>query len=45
MPHRIVIGERGLDNGMLEYKNRRDEKSQDIAQEGFIDFLMEKLGK
>ncbi|MDG6773247.1 proline--tRNA ligase [Thiomicrorhabdus sp. ZW0627] len=45
IPHRIVIGERGLDNGMLEYKNRRDEKSQDIAQEGFIDFLMEKLGK
>ncbi|WP_028486333.1 proline--tRNA ligase [Thiomicrorhabdus chilensis] len=45
IPHRIVIGERGLDKGMLEYKNRRDEKSQDVAQEGFIDFLMEKLGQ
>ncbi|MDX1347023.1 MAG: proline--tRNA ligase [Thiomicrorhabdus chilensis] len=43
IPHRIVIGERGLDKGMLEYKNRRDEKSQDVAQEGFIDFLMQKL--
>ncbi|MDG6777739.1 proline--tRNA ligase [Thiomicrorhabdus sp. zzn3] len=43
IPHRIVIGERGLDNGMLEYKHRRDEKSQDVAQEGFINFLMEKL--
>ncbi|WP_178861030.1 proline--tRNA ligase [Thiomicrorhabdus cannonii] len=43
IPHRIVIGERGLDNGMLEYKHRRDDASQDVAQEGFIDFLMAKL--
>ena len=45
IPHRIVIGERGLDNGMLEYKYRRDEKSQDIPQAGFMEFLLDKLSK
>jgi len=43
IPHRIVIGERGLDNGQIEYKYRRDEKAQDIDAEGFMDFLMDKL--
>ncbi|MDX1353587.1 MAG: proline--tRNA ligase, partial [Thiomicrorhabdus sp.] len=43
IPHRIVIGERGLDNGQIEYKYRRDEKAQDIPSEGFMDFLMAKL--
>jgi len=45
IPHRIVIGERGLDNGMIEYKYRRDEKAQDIESDGFMDFLMAKLSK
>ncbi len=43
IPHRIVIGERGLDNGMIEYKYRRDENSQDIAIADFMPFLMQKL--
>ncbi len=43
IPHRIVIGERGLDNGVIEYKYRKDEKAQDIQQDTFIDFLMAKL--
>ncbi|GKT12169.1 MAG: prolyl-tRNA synthetase [Thiomicrorhabdus sp.] len=43
IPHRIVIGERGLDNGMLEYKGRRDEKSSDIPQEGFMEAFLAKL--
>ena len=30
IPHRVVIGERGLDAGHYEYKHRRDEDSQDI---------------
>lgn len=45
IPHRIVIGERGLDSGMLEYKHRRDEASQDVPQDGFIDFLLSKLSQ
>ncbi len=43
IPHRIVIGERGLNDGKIEYKYRRDDKAQDIEADGFIDFLMEKL--
>lgn len=43
IPHRIVIGERGLDKGMIEYKYRRDEKSQDIAEADFMTFLLSQL--
>ncbi|MEA3405086.1 MAG: proline--tRNA ligase [Pseudomonadota bacterium] len=43
IPHRIVIGERGLNDGKIEYKYRRDEKAQDVEEAGFMDFLMEKL--
>ncbi|WP_321276291.1 proline--tRNA ligase [Thiomicrorhabdus indica] len=45
IPHRIVIGERGLDNGQIEYKARRDEKPQDIAEAYFIEFILNKLNK
>ena len=31
IPHRVVIGERGLDAGNFEYKHRGDEDSRDIA--------------
>ncbi|MDZ7687041.1 MAG: proline--tRNA ligase [Gammaproteobacteria bacterium] len=30
-PHRIVVGDRGLDNGVVEYKNRRAADSEDLA--------------
>lgn len=36
IPHRIVIGDRGLDKGLLEYKHRRASDNEDIA----IDDLM-----
>ncbi len=44
IPHRIVVGERGLDKGMLEYKGRRDSDSQDIALDQVVDFLRNQLG-
>ena len=31
IPHRIVIGERGLKNGFVEYKSRTEDEAQDIA--------------
>ena len=43
IPHRIVIGERGLDNGIIEYKGRRDSKNQDVPLDGIVDFLLQKL--
>ena len=32
IPHRIVVGEKNLDKGMLEYKARRDDANQDIPR-------------
>ena len=31
IPHRIVIGDRGLDAGAVEYRHRRDAESTDVA--------------
>jgi prolyl-tRNA synthetase len=39
IPHRIVIGDRGLDKGMLEYKGRRDKESQDVPTGELLAFL------
>ncbi len=39
IPHRIVIGEKSLDKGQIEYKNRRAESAEDIAEGTIIDFL------
>ena len=39
IPHRLVISERGLDAGTIEYKGRRDAESQQIPQNDLMDFL------
>lgn len=39
IPHRLVVGDRGLENGTIEYKGRRDEKSQDIDLTDLVEFL------
>jgi len=43
VPHRIVVGERGLNEGKLEYKGRRDAEAQMIATGDALTFLKEKL--
>lgn len=39
IPHRLVIGDRGLDSGMIEYKGRRDEEKQEIALDSILEFI------
>jgi len=39
LPHRLVVGDRGLDKGTLEYKGRRDSESIDVPVEQLLDFL------
>jgi prolyl-tRNA synthetase len=39
IPHRVVVGEKSLDKGQVEYKNRRAEAAEDIAQDTILDFL------
>tara|TARA_R110002074_G_scaffold81724_1_gene182952 strand:- start:4377 stop:6077 length:1701 start_codon:yes stop_codon:yes gene_type:complete len=39
VPHRIVLGDKGLDNGTVEYKGRTDTDSKDIPLADIIDYL------
>jgi prolyl-tRNA synthetase len=43
IPHRIVIGERGLDAGMLEYRHRRETKSTEIPATDPVGYVRLKL--
>jgi prolyl-tRNA synthetase len=43
IPHRLVISERGLAAGTIEYKGRRDEKPQDVPLKDVGAFLKERL--
>ena len=43
IPHRIVIGERGLKAGQVEYKGRCDAEASMIDQADTVAFLQEKL--
>jgi prolyl-tRNA synthetase len=43
IPHRIVIGERGLENGRLEYRQRRAAGNEEIPLEQALDFIRERL--
>lgn len=39
IPHRVVVGERGLGAGTVEYRGRTDSESQDIARSELVEFL------
>ncbi len=43
IPHRIVVSDRGLDNGMIEYKGRTDKEAQQISIDNIVDFVEEKI--
>jgi prolyl-tRNA synthetase len=43
IPHRIVIGERGLSAGNLEYRHRRATESQEIPAADPVGFIRDKL--
>ena len=45
IPHRLVIGERGLEKGEVEYKNRRSSDSQDLSIDGLLSTLKTLLNK
>jgi prolyl-tRNA synthetase len=43
IPHRIVIGDRGLDAGNIEYKGRRDAEKQEIPAAEVVEFLKSRI--
>jgi prolyl-tRNA synthetase len=44
IPHRIVIGDKGLERGVLEYKRRRDGLAADVPLAEVAAFLRDKRG-
>lgn len=40
IPHRLVLGEKGLDKDSIEYKGRRDTETQDIPLSKISEFLL-----
>ena len=43
IPHRLVVGERGLKEGLVEYQRRRDLSREDVTIERVLDFLQVRL--
>ncbi|MGK5025833.1 proline--tRNA ligase [Janthinobacterium sp. RB2R34] len=45
VPHRIVIGERGLKEGKLEYQGRRDTEATGVAPGDMVAFIQAKMAQ
>jgi prolyl-tRNA synthetase len=45
IPHRVVVGERGIEAGKLEYRHRRDSESQDLPLDNALDFIRSRMGR
>ncbi len=45
IPHRVVIGDKGLDQGKLEYQGRRDTEPRLIPIDTILPFLTERLNR
>jgi prolyl-tRNA synthetase len=43
IPHRIVVGDRGLKEGNMEYKGRRDDENTIVAEDKMLDHLLQQL--
>jgi len=43
IPHRIVIGDRGLEEGNIEYKGRRDAQKQEVPAADIVEFLKARI--
>jgi prolyl-tRNA synthetase len=44
IPHQIVVGDRGLENGLIEYRQRRSGDSREIGQDEILEFIKTQLG-
>ncbi|MFZ0008637.1 MAG: His/Gly/Thr/Pro-type tRNA ligase C-terminal domain-containing protein, partial [Steroidobacteraceae bacterium] len=44
IPHRLVVAERGLEAGRLEYRARRDSASTEFPQDEALAFMRARLG-
>jgi prolyl-tRNA synthetase len=44
IPHRVVVAERGLEAGTVEYRGRSASENEAVALNGIIDHLRERMG-
>jgi prolyl-tRNA synthetase len=45
IPHRVVIGERGLDEGVLEYRRRTASENESIPLDGACEAILQRLNQ
>jgi prolyl-tRNA synthetase len=45
IPHRVVVGERGLKDGNVEYQGRREATAQTMPLSEIVDFLLARKGR
>ena len=45
IPFRIVVGEKNLDKGLVEFRARTDDSSQNQPMDGIVDLLKELLAE
>ena len=43
IPHRVVVGERGLDQGQVEYRARGDADNQMLPLAGFVEYIRARI--
>ena len=43
IPMRVVISDKGLEKGVVEYKGRADEKATEISRDSIVQFIQEKI--
>jgi prolyl-tRNA synthetase len=43
LPHRLVIGERGLRKGVIEYKGRRQERASELPRDRLLTELRRRI--
>jgi prolyl-tRNA synthetase len=44
IPHRLVVGDKGLERGAVEYKRRADGSGADVPLDGVVQFIRERSG-
>ena len=44
VPHRITIGERGLNDGIMEYQGRRDSEATRVPAGEIAAYIRQRLG-
>ena len=45
IPHRLILGERGMDNGVIEYKHRASGEADEFALDNVLNAIQQKLAQ